>query len=244
MNDYLISWYEDSLISTSSLSPKKNRRKKKKEFVLNIEALFHSDLYGPKPKVFSTPLPGLKQYLGKLPDRLVPFNVAYANKDYNCTVHFFIDDSLFIRVLRKPEKYVDFFKKCHSVIGTDLSQYADMSAEDRYYCHYINRAFSAFLQKNGVKLIANVTWSLPDSYYYCWSSLPTNSIIAINCKGVMQHDVSMYLWMKGYAEACKALRPSLIIRYGSKMPGESERNSIYFENERLNYLRYGRKRKF
>lgn len=232
--------YESHSVTTSSPSRKGKVKKERKKFKLIKKELFHSDLYGETPKFYSTPLPAQVPYCGEKPTRLVPFNEAYAYKDYNCTVHFFIDDLLFIRVLRNPEKYLDFFKKCHSVIGTDLSQYADMPAEDRYFCAYINSAFSAYLQRKGVKVIPNVTWSLPDSYAYSWSSMPRNSIIAINCKGILRHDLSKYLWYRGYEEAVSTLQPSLIVRYGTKMPGEYTSISIYFENERLNYMRYGR----
>jgi len=234
------SGYESHSVTTSSPSRKGKVKKERKMFKLNKKELFHSDLYGNMPQFCSTPLPALVPYCGETPTRLVPFNEAYAYKDYNCTVHFFIDDLLFIRVLRNPEKYLDFFKKCNSVIGTDLSQYGDMPAEDRYFCAYINSAFSAYLQRNGVKVIPNITWSLPDSYVYSWSSMPCHSVIAINCKGVMQHDASMYLWMKGYTAACTTLLPSLIVRFGTIMPGEDRAISLYFENERLYHMRYGR----
>lgn len=234
------SGYESQTCTTSLPSRKGKIMKERKKFRLNKEELFHSDLYGEMPQYFMTPLPALAPYCWETPTKLVPFNEAYAYKDYNCTVHFFIDDLLFIRVLRNPEKYLGFFKKCHSVIGTDLSQYADMPAEDRYFCAYINRAFSAYLQRNGVNVIPNVTWSLPDSYVYSWSSMPRHSIIAINCKGILKHDLSKYLWYHGYVEAVSTLRPSLIVRYGTKMPDEYTSISIYFENERLNFMRYGR----
>lgn len=234
------SGYESYSVTTSSPSRKGKVKKERKTFKLNKKELFHCDLYGPMPEMFSTPLPALEPYCGETPTRLVPFNVAYATKSYNCTVHFFIDDFLFIRVLRNPEKYLEFFKKCHSVIGTDLSQYADMPAEDRYFCAYINRAFSAYLQRNGVRLIPNVTWSLPDSYVYSWSSMPRHSIIAINCKGILKYDLSKYLWYRGYEEAVYTLQPSLIVRYGTIMSSEYMGISVFFENERLNYMRYGR----
>lgn len=234
------SGYESHSTMTSLPSRKRKSKKERRTFKLNKDELFHSDLYGEMPLSFTAPLPALAPYCYETPTRLVPFNEAYANKDYNCTVHFFINDLLFIRVLRNPEKYLDFFLKCHSVIGTDLSQYADMSAEERYFCAYINSAFSAYLQRNGVKVIPNVTWSLPDSYGYSWSSMPRYSVVAINCKGIMKHDVSKFLWYKGYTAACRTLHPSLIVRYGTKMPGEYTDNSVFFENERLNYMRYGR----
>ena len=232
--------YESCSVTTSSPSRKGKVKIERKTFKLNKKELFHSDLYGDMPQSCSNSLPALLPYCGETPTRLVPFNEAYAYKDYNCTVHFFIDDLLFIRVLRRPEKYLDFFKKCHSVIGTDLSQYADMPAEDRYFCAFINSAFSTYLQRNGVKVIPNVTWSLPDSYVYSWSTMPRHSVIAINCKGILKHDLSKYLWYRGYEEAVSTLQPSLIVRYGTKMPGENASISIYFENERLNYMRYGR----
>ncbi len=232
--------YEDIIARASSPTRKGKRKIERKEFFFNKEELFHSELYGNRPTLCSTPLPVLAPYRGDIPTRLVPFNVAYANKDYHCTVHFFIDDFLFLRVLRNPKKYLEFFHKCDSVIGTDLSQYAEMSAADRYFCAYTNSAFTAYLQQNDVNAIPNVTWSLPDSYCYSWTSMPTDSVIAINCKGIMKHDASKYLWMAGYAAACETLHPSLIIRYGTIMPGENTSISVYFENERLNYMRYGR----
>ena len=233
--------YESHPSMTSLPSRKGKSKKVRKKFKLNKEELFHSDLYGEWPQLFSTSLPALAPFSGETPTRLVPFNDAYAKKDYNCTVHFFIDDLLFIRVLRNPQKYLEFFQKCHSVIGIDLSQYADMSDEDRYFCAYINSAFSAYLQRNGVRVIPNVTWSLPDSYHYSWSSMPRNSIVAINCKGILKHDLSKYLWYRGYFEAVSTLHPSLIVRFGTKMPNEYSGISLYFENERLNFMRYGRK---
>ena len=189
MEDLFYSWYEET--TTSVPFPKRGKRKRK-EFKLNIDELFHSDLYGTMPIACSTPLPVLAPYCGDAPSRLVSFNEAYA------------------------------------------------SAEERYYSAYINCAFSAFLQRNGVKLIPNVTWSLPDSYSYSWSSMPRYSVVAINCNGIMKHDVSKYLWYRGYREAISVLHPSLIIRFGTRMPCEQSDISLYFINERLKRLRYGR----
>lgn len=230
----------------ATLRPKKkgSPAKVKKAFSLNLAKLFHSDIYGSLPTAGETPLPVLEPINDIYPERLVPFNEAYANKDYGCTVHFYIDDSLFLRVLRHPEKYLEFFQRCHSVIGSDLSQYANMTAEARYYCAYINRAFSAYLQQNEVRVIPNVTWSLPDSYAYSFSGLPKDSVVAINCTGIMKYAASKYLWQKGYYEAYQSLHPTLIVRYGSVMPNEHTEVSVYFENDRLKALRNGSSRKF
>ncbi len=243
MQDLFFSGFE-CVIATNSTSKRKREKidKKRKGFHPNIQELFHCELYGSFPTAGKTPLPVLKPIKNIYPIRLVPFNVAYANKDYNCTVHFYIDDALFLRVLRNPEKYLAFFQKCHSVIGPDLSQYINMSYEERYYCAYINRAFTAYLQRNGVNVIVNVTWSLPDSYEYSISGIPQHSVVAINCTGILKYNVSKYLWQRGYQYVCEHINPLLIVRYGNKMPCETPSISLYFENERINRLRYGSKR--
>ena len=208
----------------------------------NYPELLHPKLYGSLPSASRSELPVLKPISEEslAPIRLVPFHEAYARKDYGCTVHFFINDKHFLCVLRHPERYLDFFKKCHAVIAPDLSQFADMSAEERYLSAYINRAFAHYLQENGVVVIPNVTWSLPDSYDYSFTGIPQYAPVAINCNGILKHDVSKFLWYRGYKKAISTLHPSLIIRYGTRMPNEHSEISLYFCNERLMNLRYGR----
>ena len=109
-----------------------------------------------------------------------------------------------------------------------------MPFPNRIWNSYRNRVLSGFYQMEGINLIPNVTWSLPDSYDYSFDGMPSNSIIAINCTGIINNPVSKCLWYKGYYEAIKRLKPKAIIRYGTKMEGEVESISYYFENERLN----------
>jgi len=214
---------------------------KKGEFRFNYDELLHPDLYGSLPSASRPQLPVLKPVdaTSIVPIRLVPFHEAYAQKDYDAVVHFYIYDKHFLCVLRHPERYLDFFKKCRAVIAPDLSQYVDMSAQERYLSAYINRAFARYLQDNGVMVIPNVTWSLPDSYDYSFTGIPKYSVIAINCNGILKHDVSKYLWYRGYEEAVSTLHPILIIRYGTRMPFENSEISLYFFNERLMRLRHG-----
>ena len=48
-------------------------------------------------------MPTLKPYLGEIPTRLVPFNIAYAEKDYDCTVHFLLQTNIFCVYFRIPK---------------------------------------------------------------------------------------------------------------------------------------------
>lgn len=196
--------------------------------------LFNPNAVGP----YDMPIIG--PYNGKLPRFLVPFNQASKAASHQAFVHFYIDDYLFERVWRNPERYLPLLSTFEGVIGTDYSQLANMPAPLRQWNCFRNRLLGQVMQDYGINYIHNVTWSLPDSYDYSFSGLPKGSVIAINCNGIAGTDCSKYLWFKGYEEALKRLEPSAIVRYGTKMTGEKEAISVYFQNERLNLLRNGR----
>lgn len=46
-----------------------------------------------------------------IPNRLLPFNYAKTVKDYDCWLHFFIDDYQFERIWNNPQKYLCLIKK-------------------------------------------------------------------------------------------------------------------------------------
>ena len=181
-------------------------------------------------------------YKGEIPCELLSFNKAVAQKRYDTTVHFYINDKEFTRILTYPEKYLEILKRFKSVIAPDFSQYIEMPYPMKLYHCYLNKAFAAYWCKNGINVIPNITWSTPDSYDYSFAGIEKNGIIAINCTGVKKSAYSKFLWLEGYKEAIKRLEPRHIIRYGEKMPGEFEKISTYFENENYKLLNNGRKR--
>ena len=187
-------------------------------------------------------LPIIANYNGNIPAKLQAFNKAITQKQYENTVHFYLNDKEFTRILTYPEKYLEILKNFKSVISPDFSQYIDMPSPMRFYHCFLNRAFAAYWNNNGINVIPNVTWSTPDSYDYSFTGIEKNGIIAINCTGVKKAGCSKYLWLQGYKEAVKRLEPRHIIRYGEKMPGEYEEISTYFENENYKLLNNGRKR--
>lgn len=176
-----------------------------------------------------------------LPQQMIAFHEAISAKsqDYDKIVHFYEDDYRFLRLFRNPKAYLPKLRQYRYVLSPDMSQFIEMPSFARYANNCHNKAMAQFLQRNGVNVIANVTWSLPDSYDYCFDGIPTNTTIAINSNGVNAHSDSKYLWLRGYQEAIKRLQPKRIIRYGQKMHGEIEEISIYYENEYLRRMRHG-----
>lgn len=179
-----------------------------------------------------------------LPMRMIPFHVAMTKTqtDFEAIVHFYEYDYLFMCLFRNPDNYVPRLQKYTYVISPDMSQYVEMPYYSRYANHCHNRAMAQYLQQQGVQIIANVTWSLPDSYDYCFAGIPENMVIAIGSNGVNANKDSKYLWYRGYEEAVRRLKPIRIIRYGQKMPDEREDISIYFDNTYIRRMRHGGKR--
>ena len=174
---------------------------------------------------------------------LLGFTSAISSDNYDEIVHFYLNDNQFIRVFNNPSKYVDILKGYRYVITPDCSQYINMPQLQRMSHSFWNKAIAAFWQKQGINIIFNVSWSLPESYDYAFAGIPTDCVIAINCTGIKGSPLSKYLWKKGYDEAIARLKPSLIIRYGDRMPNERDDISVYFENINLKNLRNGSKRK-
>ena len=191
-----------------------------------------------------TKVPIIERYEVKddLPERMTAFHEAISSTqtDFNQIVHFYEDDRLFIRLFRDPDKYVPKLRQYRYVISPDMSQYVEMPYYSRFANNCHNKAMAQYLQGKGVNIIANVTWSLPDSYDYCFAGIPENTVIAINSNGVNAHSDSKYLWRLGYEEVIRRLRPTRIIRYGQKMPGEREDISVYYDNLYLGRMRHGR----
>lgn len=201
---------------------------------------FNLDILGDLPTAGKTQMPVLKPYVGEIPEKMVAFDEAYGKGITDCIVHFYEDDRRFLRLFRNPERYLQFLRECNLVIEPDLSQHANMPYAIRFAHAYLNRAMAAYLQKQGVNIVPNITWVGRDSYEYSIDGRPTNSIVAVNCTGILAHDMSKYIWREGYKNVVLPLSPLRIIRYGDRMPGENTEISIYFDNERVKRLRNGR----
>lgn len=221
---------------TSDQEPfhQQNRHKHRKLHCNNL------DICMAMPTTGKYEMPVLDPYNGPIPEVIIPFSAATSCTNYHVGVHFYIDDYQFERIWTNIDKYCTILKKFDCVIGPDFSQYGNMSYPMRMWNAYRNRVVSSYLQNHGVKVVPNVTWSLPDSYDYSFDGEPIHSIVAINCTSILSNNLSKYLWYKGYEEALRRLNPKRIIRYGTKMPGEREDISVYFCNERLKQLRDGR----
>lgn len=181
---------------------------------------------------------------GLVPKDLLGFNFARCeyNKGIvsNRCVHFYLYDYMFQCINNHPLRYTAMMLSYPMVISPDNSVYLNWTEHDRRQSAWRNQQLTRLWQINGLPVIYNVSWAGPDSYGYCIHVYPKHCVIAINCSGIRGDPDAIYFWHQGYEEVIKTLEPSLIVRYGDKMEGEYEEISIYFKNEILNKLHYGR----
>lgn len=155
-------------------------------------------------------------------------------------VHFYVDDYQFDRLWKTPWLYLQRLRRFRCVISPDFSLYVDMPLPMKMWNVYRNRLLAAWWQGEGLEVIPNVSWSDPDSYSYCFDGLPSHSVIAIGSMGANAHGLTRYLWLQGYRMAVELLAPTLILRYGERVPGEDEGRSIYIDNPVTRRLHNGR----
>lgn len=206
----------------------------------NAMNIFLESQLGYLPSASEIKWPVLKPNYKIVTAPLLPFHEAWSYGITDCVVHFYIDDRLFTRVFRNLEKYMQFLCKCVGVIGTDVSQYADMPEEMRYRHAYCNASMSSILQNEGANLYPNITWSKRDSFWYSFPDNLKNSVIAINSNGVHKNDLALCRWKAGYKSALRFLSPIHVLRYGQYVEGEVTEISSYHINNRLKYMRYGK----
>ena len=145
----------------------------------------------------------------------IPFNYALTAKNRDEKgVHFYIDDYQFQRVWNNPEKYISLLQEFGAVCSPDFSLYTDMPKALQIYNHYRKHWLAAYWQMHGIRVIPTLCWSTPDSFEWCFSGTPTNSIVSISSVGTQNNKETAKAFTEGCREALKRLEPFRILWYG------------------------------
>jgi len=177
-------------------------------------------------------MPVVKTTLNADIKNLLPFNywkTCPSPKDYYLC--FYIDDYQFERIWNEPLKWLEVFKRFKGLIAPDFSLYRDLPTPINIYNCWRNKVLTAFYQKNGIEVIPNVGWSDETSYKWCFDGLPVNSVVAISSNGCLYDKEAKRLFINGFNEMKKRLKPIKIIVIGS-LPKElqKEPNIIFFNS--------------
>ena len=152
---------------------------------------------------------------GKIPERVIPFDKAVGNKDYDQWVHFYIHDREFERIWNHPNKYLEILKRYEGVITPDFSLYRDMPLSMQIWNTYRNRAVGYWLKKNGVPIIPNFSWGDERTYEFCFDGIEKHSIVAVGTHGTAKRKLDRYYLEQALDKLLERIEPRHIVIYGA-----------------------------
>jgi len=148
-------------------------------------------------------------------------------------VHFFLDDYKFEAVWNDPEPRIERLKKYKAVLSPNYSIYTEMPLSLKVYNTFRSRWCGAYFQSKGIKIIPTVAWGEPNTFWFCFDGIEKGSVVAVSTVGVRKEKA---LFMQGYNELIRKIKPSAIICYGT--PFEEMQGKIitvdYAETNNLN----------
>ncbi len=166
-----------------------------------------------------------------LPKRIITYKEAKeeyrrqlrkGNKEFtiDAFVCFYEDDhefdSIFGIWFRSKQAY-KILRHFAGIITPDFSLYQDFPLPLKLWNVYRMRAFGYWYGTIcGKEVINNVRWGTSETFWYCFDSIPKNSILAIGTVGGSpRKHIDRKRFEDGLVEMVKRLHPHTIIVYGS-----------------------------
>lgn len=146
-----------------------------------------------------------------IPDIVVPFDKARANKHGTEWVHFFVEDPVFRPMLKDPLKYLDMFRGRSGIYSPDCSvvvghpTYRIINAIGR------SREVAALASRVGFDVIPTVRWGLKDTWSVCLEALEPEGTIAVGTIGCTKNPELRAIFKAGLPEVLRRLAPSTIV---------------------------------
>lgn len=138
-----------------------------------------------------------------------------SNSNSDQIVHFFLDDYKFEVMWKDPSPRIERLKAHKAVLSPNFSVYTEMPVAMKIYNTFRSRWCGAFLQSNGIKVIPTLAWGGPETFWFCFDGIEQKSVVAVSTLGVR---TEKDLFMQGYGEMIRRLKPSKIICYGKPFP--------------------------
>lgn len=147
-------------------------------------------------------------------------------------VHFFLDDYKFEAIWNDPEPRVEKLKKYKAVLAPNYSIYTEMPLSLKVYNTFRSRWCGAYLQAKGIKVIPTVVWGEPNTFWFCFDGITQGSVVAVSTLGVRKEKS---LFMQGYNEMIRKVKPKAIICYGEPFE-EMQGRIIHIDYAKTNNL--------
>lgn len=161
------------------------------------------------------------------------FNKALSATEFDCGVHFYIDDYQFERVWRMPERYLPILKRFRCVVAPDFSIYNDVPMVVNQWNLFRSRFRASYWQRNGVKVIPNVPITPDEATVDIYSGMPESSVIAFGCMKANKNLVYHRMMMRSVRRSIDKLAPSKILVYGHRIAVSTNVEIVFVENDNL-----------
>ena len=109
--------------------------------------------------------------------------------------------------------------------------YLEMPVPLQLYAAFKSRWVGAYLQSQGVRVIATLRWADLASFNYCFDGIEKGSIVAVSTVGTKKEKAH---FMLGYNEMYSRIKPSIVICYGKPYP-EMKGNIIVVDYSETNH---------
>lgn len=158
-------------------------------------------------------------------------------------VHFFLDDYKFEVLWKDPEPRIERLREYRAILSPQFSMYTEMPVAVQIYQTFKNRWCGAYFQSKGLKVIPSLVWGEADTYWFSFDGIDEGSIVAVSTIGMRTEKA---LFMAGYKEMLRRLKPQAIICYGvpfEEMEGKlvcvdyAETNNLSHEKHFLNPIK-------
>lgn len=137
-----------------------------------------------------------------------------------------------------PLKYIPLLQTVMGIGTPDFSIYENMNINLIRTNIFQNRWLGCTWQHYGINAIPTVGWALPNTYDICFSGIEKNSVIMISTIGCQKNK---RVFLQGFNEMKKRISPSLIIVYGTMIPGMTGKfinfsyEDCFNDNKKVNF---------
>jgi len=130
-------------------------------------------------------IPETKPFRGNLKGiEWVSFGEKARVKDFsNVGIHFYIDDYKFETVWNLPDKWMDMFLKCKTVVTPDFSNYTDMPKAHQLWNHYRRQWCGRYWQDRGVNVVSSLSWANGQLFDFSFMGIPKGTTVATSFVG-------------------------------------------------------------
>ncbi|MGM9866563.1 MAG: DUF4417 domain-containing protein, partial [Lepagella sp.] len=171
-----------------------------------------------KGMVFKNDFPVLKPYNGLVDLTPVAYTDRIINPHEKEILHFFLDDYRFRDAVWYNLEYTTYMILQYNYVFTpDLSLWCNLQTEFFNKKNIFRTRFvGAYWQMCGFNVIPTASWGGLESFSYCFTGLPEESVIAVSAMGARKKQQAFDLWCYGIERLIIEKDPILILIYGEE----------------------------